>query len=142
MHEHFGAVEADFQTQYGLDLREVLWGRLRYGARRVWSLVSGLSPTGATARATVYDGRPWSNTDEFLATVIELLDHGNRMYYGAHRPKSGAQVWDPIKVERPWKEAAEQVAGPRKQGTTADMRAVFGDENIVHDYTPGPREGE
>lgn len=139
MHEHFGAVEADFQTQYGLDLREVLWGHLRYGARRVWSLVSGLSPTGATARATMYDGNPWSTTDEFLATIIELLDHGNRMYYGTHRPKSGSNVWDPVTVPRPWKVVVEKI--PRKQATVQDMKEAFGDA-IVHDYTPGPREGE
>ena len=43
--EHFGALEADFQQVYALDLRRVLWVD-RVGLRRLWSLVEGL-PAGS-----------------------------------------------------------------------------------------------
>ena len=144
MREHFGAVEADFQSYYGLDIREVLWGPKRFGARRLWSLVRGLPLDGAVVRAVSYVGRSWSVTDELLATLVELTDHGNRMYFGAHAKKT-ERVWEPVKIERPWKETVEPISHrptqPRKQSTPSEMREDFGD-NIIHDYTPGPREGE
>lgn len=139
MSEHFGAVEADFQSYYGLDLRQVLWGPMRYGVRRIRSLVSGLPHDSAVTRASLYGGQAWSNGDELLATLIEMTDHGNRMYFGAHT-KKGTQVWDPVEINRPWKEAAEE-RRPRRKATVSEMKNVFGDD-IIHDYTPGPREGE
>lgn len=43
--EYFGALEADFQRVYQLDLRRVLWTD-RVSVRRLWGLIEGL-PAGS-----------------------------------------------------------------------------------------------
>lgn len=135
MQEHFGAVEADFQSYYRLDLRETLWGPQSIGVRRLWSLVNGLPPDGVVARAIFYGGRAWSSADELLSTIVEFLDLHNRMYYTQHT-KPGTAVWDPVKIERPTRTMDTPEEKP-KQATVAEMRQVFGDENIIFDYREG-----
>jgi hypothetical protein len=130
MSEHFGAVEADFQSHYGLDLRSVLWGPLRLGVRRVLSLVLGLPPTGALFRAAVTDGKSWTTTDELLATVIEVLDQANGMYYSAH-VKPGSQKWTPIEIHRPVTGAPPEEE-PIRNPTAGDLWMAF-DGQVVYE---------
>jgi hypothetical protein len=136
MRDHFGAVEADFQRYYDLDLREVLWGSRRYGARRLMSLVSGLPLEGAVARAVLYGGRDWSNADELLATLVEMTDLGNRIAF-VQNTKKGTKVWEPVRVDRPTKQLPDEPAPKKEQASPAQMREAFGAENIYHDYREG-----
>jgi len=124
MLKHFEAVEADFQSHYGLDLRQVCWGPGALGVRRIRALVRGLPIDGVTVRETELHGKPWSITDELLATLIELIDHGNRMYYSAHA-KNPSGVWKPLKITRPIEE--EDQPPERKISTVEDIKRFFGD---------------
>lgn len=120
MHTHFEAVEADFQSHYGLDLREVLWGSRRLGVRRINALVEGLPLSGATFRAAATNGVQWSTTDELLAVLVEMIDHSNRMYFAAHA-KKGQGVWKPVQIARPATKKIEPVSTP-----VSKIREVFG----------------
>lgn len=128
MRDHFGAVEADFQSHYGLDLRQVLWGSSPYGVRRIHALVAGLPPTGAMIRAAATNGQPWSVTDDLLATVIEMIDHGNRMFFSANA-KKGANVWKPITITRPVNQPSE-THEPKKPSSVQEIRKFFGADAI------------
>lgn len=128
MLEHFEAVEADFQSHYGLDLRELLWGPSPCGVRRVLALVNGLPPDGATVRYSVYHGQQWSVTDELLAALIEEIDYGNRLYFSAHSKKNSQQP-KPVKIRRPID--VIEIDGPRPQSTTTEVWQVFGADNVV-----------
>lgn len=48
--DEWGALEADFQRFYGLDLRRLLWVE-GVGCRRLWDLISGLPDGSAFQRA-------------------------------------------------------------------------------------------
>jgi len=130
MRLHFEAVEADFQAHYGIDLRDALWGRRPMGARRLLSLVNGLPMRGPVHRAIASDGRDWSTLEELLATVIEMLDFGNRLMF-ASNVRQGTPVWDPIQVRRPYE--AERVPEKPQQVSVADLAAAFGDAMDVQD---------
>jgi len=122
MFEHFGAVEADFQSHYGMDLREVLWGDRAPGVRRVLSLVNGLPETSAMYREVAFSGKSWSTTDELLATLVEITDAGNLLFFSANSEKN-AKGWDPVSIPRP----GAAVAKPREMATSSEMSAVFGE---------------
>lgn len=122
MSKHFEAVEADFQSHYGLDLRQVCWGPRALGVRRIRALVRGLPLDGVTIRETELDGKSWSITDELLAIQAELIDHGNRMYYSAHAKNPGG-VWKPLKITRPSDERPPE----RTISTVEDVKQFFGD---------------
>jgi len=124
MYEHFGAVEADFQSHYGMDLREVLWGDRAPGVRRVLALVNGLPTTGAVFREVAFDGKSWSMTDELLATLIEITDFGNKLLFQTN-VKAGTKGWDPIVISRPRAPAAAATEH-REMATTEEMSAFFG----------------
>lgn len=119
MSAHFEAVEADFQSHYGLDLREVLWGKTAAGVRRILALVRGLPARSATARTISAAGRDWSSTEELLASLIEMTDLTNRLLHGAFT-KKGTQSWKPIRVTRP-----TDLVRP-KLATAAEVRRFFG----------------
>lgn len=125
MAKHFEAVEADFRSYYGLDLRAVCWGPDRFGVRRIRSLVRGLPVGGATSRIQT-NGQAWTTTDELLASVVELIDHSNRMFFSANA-KKGAQVWKPIHIARP--QAAEEPREP-KLSTRWEVYKFFGDHTV------------
>lgn len=129
MQAHFEAVEADFQSYYRLDLRQVLWGPDPYGVRRIHALVTGLPPDGAMIRDMAYDGQEWSVTDELLAALLEEVDYGNRLYYSAHM-KKGAQQPKPVEIKRPGRQP-ELPEGPRPQTPTYELWRVLGPENVV-----------
>lgn len=123
MFAHFGAVEADFQSHYGLDLREVLWGKRPTGVRRVLSLVNGLPMQGAVYRSAATNGQYWTTTEELLATLIELTDLTNRLFYGANSGK-GSKVWEPLQINRPMTKSSEAPPPPpTERATAAELRA-------------------
>lgn len=134
MSGHFGAVEADFQSHYGLDLRQALWGAPRTGVRRLLALVKGLPSDSATSRSVNTGGEPWSMQDELLAALVEMVDQSNRMFFSAHA-KEGTTVWDPVQIRRPGSRSENKPAedaGPRKQASASEMRNVFKD-NVIYD---------
>lgn len=55
--DHWSALEADFTSVYGLDLRRELWGDSHAGCRRVLSLVEKLHAESATVRSVAERGR-------------------------------------------------------------------------------------
>lgn len=59
-------------------------------------------------------GERWSNTDELLATLIELLD-GWRIMWMRANTKKGAKVPEPVKITRPH-ERADQTAPKMSPG--------------------------
>lgn len=95
-------VEADFSRYYTMDLRDVCWGSGRIGVRRISALVGSLPRDSATVRALdpYGSGAGWSNSEELLASIIEVIDHGNRLLFAVHKQKS-AKVPKPIKITRP-----------------------------------------
>jgi hypothetical protein len=124
MREHFEAVEADFQSHYGIDLRDALWGPRPIGVRRLLSLINGLPIRGAMHREISSDGRDWSSIEELLATVIELLDFGNRMRFAAS-VKQGTEIWEPIEVRRPYDK--EKPPPEPAKTSVADLLEALGD---------------
>lgn len=133
MSEHFGAVEADFQAHYGLDLRAVLWGTRPVGVRRLLALVDGLPTTGAMFRQVAFGGQAWSMTDELLAALVELTDFGNRLTFQVNA-KKGSRAWKPVTIHRPRRvdaPAATERAAPtngerRKPSTKDEVKDFFG----------------
>lgn len=119
MNEHYDAVEAALRSEYGLDLGESLYGRMRIGARRLWALIMGLPPMSALHRAVNPEGWNWTYGDELLATLVEQIDHSNRMFYVANSAKS-KDVWDPVKVPRP--KQTMLVEETRQQSSTEQLR--------------------
>ena len=86
-------------------------------------LVKGLPPGGALHRAIDPDGHGWSTKEELLAIMIEVLDHGNRLFFSANRAK-GARMPDPIRIRRPWERSED--AKPRPKPTHAQVKRFFG----------------
>ena len=70
------------------------------------------------------DAIRWGNVEELLATLIETVDMGNRMFYRAHQ-KPGARSLPPLRVPRPRDRAKE-----KRQATTAEIIEALGVENI------------
>lgn len=67
----------------------------------------------------------WGNQEELLATLIEVVDAGNRLFHKAHS-KKGATQPKPIKVPRP----ADPTRKKRK-ATSEDLKAMFGEVRYV-----------
>jgi len=122
---HYEALEADLLAHYGLDLREGI------GVRRLRALVQGLPPGGALHRSIDPDGWRWTTDTEMLATVAELVDANNRLFYSAHAKKGSSPV-KPIKIMRPGKLAEEEEQLPRrKRKSTRDELKKFVKGNVV-----------
>lgn len=130
--EHYAAIEADFQRFYGLDLGLALWGPEPVSYRRLSVLVRGIPAESALGFSTGGYRPGWGATEELLALVAEVIDHGNRLFFKAHS-KRGAQQPKPLKITRP----ADPLEEPKKRrpATSEDLREMFGG---VARYT-GPR---
>lgn len=104
-------------------LTEALWGEQAVGSRRLQSLISGLPPTSALARDMNPDtiGSDWGNTQELLATALELIDVGNRQFVMANS-KKGAKAPKPIKIARPWEIKKE----PKRPATASEISELMG----------------
>lgn len=81
--------------------------------------MGGLPSGGAFHRALDPHGWNWSNTEELLASLIELADVGNLMYFRAHVP-AGTRAPDPVHVRRPW-----QTVETPKPATVEEMKKFF-----------------
>lgn len=103
-------------------------------------LAAGLPKDSALARSINSDLSQWSATDELLADLIEVTDHGNRLFFQAHSAE-GTRQPEPLRVRRPSDReiaAMAQVApaepeAPR-MATPGEMKAFFGGDVR---YTPG-----
>lgn len=87
--------------------------------------------------ATVYEVQmdrakreSWTNTDELLAMLIEVVDRGDRWFFQANSEK-GTELPEPIVITRPGKNGSDPEE-PR-QATAAEMKAFFGG---AVQYTP------
>lgn len=65
----------------------------------------------------------WDTIAELLATLIEVVDFGNRMYFQANTAE-GTECPDPIVIPRPGTDTASPPE-PR-QATASEMREFFG----------------
>jgi hypothetical protein len=133
--EHFGAVEADFLSHYQIDLAEALWGRgdpRCDDARKFLSLVEHLPRDGALHRALDPAAGGWSQTDELVATSIEVLamklDVVATMVHNLVRmwakDDPGPYKTEPVEIPRPdaiEKQRAEIRSAPRKQSSMAEI---------------------
>ena len=117
--DNFEELEADFQREYRIDLRDALWGEKPIGGRRLTALINGLSPGCATFRK-LKGGSDWGNTEELLATVAELIDATNRLIYQVNS-KKGARVWEPLRVPRPYDKKRQS-----QPSSSDEMLAFFG----------------
>lgn len=73
-------------------------------------------------RSVAPESTEWRNTEELLATLIEVIDYGNRLFIMANS-KKGARHPKPIKVIRPYQPEPERPR--RRQATGEEMRAFF-----------------
>ena len=119
-------LEADFQREYGIDIRAALFGKSPMGVRRLTALIHGLSPESATMRKVTANGQQWGPTEELLATLCELVDMTNRMFYQANfDTKKGNKVWDPIEIPRPYSQTRRERQRPRLSSDD-ELRSFFG----------------
>lgn len=126
--ERFEALEADFARYYGVDLRAACWGDHPVGMRRLRALIRGLPLDSALGRSVAPHRLEWSTTEELLATLIEVTDAGNVMFFAAHS-KPGTPRPRPIRVPRPGQpdgNGAEPARRRRRPATADDMRRFFG----------------
>lgn len=94
----------------------------------------------ALARSINPELASWSATEDLLANLIEVTDHGNRLFFQAYS-EPGARQPEPLRVRRPGPgelAAMAQVApaepeAPR-MATPAEIKAFFGGDVR---YTPG-----
>ena len=130
--ENFDELEADFQREYGIDLREALYGDSPIGGRRLSALIEGLSPESTTMRKLMWGDQPWSTTNELLASLVESVDLTNRLLYISGHFKG--EVWEPLHIKRPYLQA------PKEEKQVPDIeeaRSFFGtmaaSSNVVVD---------
>ena len=116
--DNFDELEADFQREYGIDLREALYGEKPVGGRRLTALINGLSPESATMRKVHSGGIQWGQQEELLAALCEMLDTTNRLLFLGFQFKG--QVWDPIEITRPGQEEKT------KASTVEQLVSFFG----------------
>lgn len=121
--EHFSAIEADFQRFYGLDLAALLWGPEPVTYRRLAALVRWIPPESSLGLSTGSHRPGWGATEELLKLVAELVDHGNRLFYSAHK-RRGAPTPKAIEILRP----PDPLEAPKKRrpATSEELKALFG----------------
>ena len=113
--ENFEELEADFQREYGIDLRDALYGDKRIGARRLQALINGLSPKSATMRKVSFNSQEWGPVEELLAVLIEMVDMQNRMFYAANFDTKTNKVWKPVEVPRPHHAVKSKLSSKEEQ---------------------------
>lgn len=106
MHEHWDALEADWQRFYGRDLGADLYGPQARGFRRIATLIHWLPPEASVWRSM---GLSWSEDRELLAVNIEVLDSLRRAFLMANS-KKGTKPPEPVRIPRPWQKQ-ERPAG-------------------------------
>jgi hypothetical protein len=71
------------------------------------------------------EGWNWTNTDELLASLIEVTDMGNRLYLAVHK-KPHTPDPKPVEVPRPGQAARRREPEPRKTSTPAEVKRFMG----------------
>ena len=121
MFAHFEALEADFQREYGLDLASCLYSpdpAKRVGPRKLRSFINGLSPRSQFIRTAVANGQDWGSAEELLASLIEQVDLGNRLFFMANA-KKGTTPWKALHIPRP-------TVAKRKPSSKTELMRFFG----------------
>lgn len=77
----------------------------------------------STARREAEQREKWDTTAELLATLIEVVDLGNRWFFSAHTP-TGTKVPDPIVIRRP-NRSSQPAEADQPKLTRAAMRAML-----------------
>jgi hypothetical protein len=98
---------------YGIDLREALWGKAPIGTRRLWALTKFL-PRGAQVHLELEPSVVWTQEDELLATLIEVVDVGNRTFIKANS-KQGTKQPKPIVIPRPGRKSTKRMSSIEEQ---------------------------
>jgi hypothetical protein len=144
--ENFDELEADFQREYGIDLREALYGDNPIGGRRLTALINGLSPSSLTAlKNGGTGGQVWGNTEELLATLCELVDRMNYMYHQIHFKPPHPQH---LEIPRPYERVPAPVKAAGANVTEELQSLIWRDEalgNVVWtppDASSSEREGD
>lgn len=90
------------------------------GVRRLWALVRGLPRDCALHRDIDPDAASWGPHEELLASLIEVTDYGNRLFFSANT-KKGTAAPPAVQINRPGQ-------GPRRPpeagGTPAPKMAT------------------
>lgn len=108
---------------YGLDLREALWGENPMGARRLLAHIAWL-PEGSATQILAREYQ-WTQQDELLATIADLLSISNHYYLTSHMEQKEAKKLDaPALFPRPWEESKIEEPAP-VQSSHDDVRAFF-----------------
>lgn len=107
------------QARYGIDLRQACYGPERIGVRRLHAFVYGLPKDSSTFRA-LDPNKGWTQTDELIASLIQVVDEGNRLFLAAN-VKQGTRLPEPIQIRRPWEEEPQP-----KMTSVEDMKTFLG----------------
>lgn len=114
-------LEADFARYYQTELPVALWGREPLSVRRFGVLVGQLPADSATVRTIAPEAR-WGDLEELMATTVEVIDAGNRLFYSAHTERATAPL-EPIVIRRPWRKDEEREKPV--MATSEEMVAFF-----------------
>lgn len=68
----------------------------------------------------------WTHSEELLATLTELVDLGNRMFFSVNARKN-TKPPKPVQIPRPWR--AEVPQEPIRKATHEEIVAFFGGSN-------------
>lgn len=111
-----------------------MWGPAPLTARRLEVLVFGLPLESRTMRelGALKPGE-WHNAEELLATLIEVVWEGHRLFFSAHA-KKGKKPPAPLKVPRPTR-SGEQTP-PKEQSTREELLAAFSAGGVIVQYAP------
>lgn len=114
-------MEADLQSHYGIDARDILTNGI--GARRLRALVQGLPVGSALHRSIDPEGWAWRSETELLADAVELLDANLKLHLRVNT-KPGTHVPDVVHIPRPNRPKPQ--AKPRPQSSAADIKKYMG----------------
>lgn len=118
--EHGGAVEADLQRFYAVDLRWLVDQRLTY--RRLVVLLAHLPREAALVQALSGEAARWSVTDYLLAHAVDTLNVANwqrAQRKGLKRPDPVPRPGDKPRADRKQYKASRTY-------TSAQIDAMFG----------------
>lgn len=93
-----------------------MWGKDRLSVRKIYGLIANLGPDTATVRNVT---KGWGNTEELLATLIEVVDVGNIQNLAANGVKQSG-LPKPIQINRP-----DQLERQRRKATNQEIGQIF-----------------
>lgn len=114
--EHHGALTADFQREYSLNLDEEVAGGI--SSSRMDALISHLGPGTAIFRE-INPEWSWGNQEELLALIAELIDRLDRHFVMAN--SQNGKAWEPISIPRPFRQESQ----PQKGTTMEELKGLI-----------------